>query len=64
MDLVHALGIDDQQHADAPLFAVGKWTAEEDEASLSQLLHERRVVVYLRLLEDRRRRPRRARLHG
>ena len=36
MDLVHALCIDDQQHADAPLFAAGKRTAEEDEALLSE----------------------------
>ena len=47
-----AVCVDDQQDADAPVFASGERPAEEDEALVCERVHERCVLVDCRLLVD------------
>jgi hypothetical protein len=51
-DLDFALCLDDQEHADAAVLAAGERTAEEDETLVCERVHERRVLVHGRLVED------------
>lgn len=57
MDLLVALGLHDQQYADATVLSSGKRSGEEDHASVRERVHERRVLVHRRLVEDATLRP-------
>ena len=52
VDLVFVFCVHDQQHADAPVFGSGERPGEEDEATVCERVHEGRVLVHRRLLED------------
>jgi hypothetical protein len=52
VDLGVVFSVHDQEDAHTPVFASGEGSPEDDEASACERVHERRVLVHRRLIED------------